>query len=204
VQFFSVNDLIENQAPASTWATVKDGWLTHRDGQEDADEALPLTARVQLWVKSNSHVAVLLLDSAGYLATRLGVLGKIDAFWGEDFEEEAAGLGSDLLVQIAEYAHQIGAETLLFYGTGQAQVIVDTYKKPRSAAVVEQASERAEVPWVDASRLLQLRSDRQDLYFPKDGHWTPAGHRAVAEILTDEIVSLGLIRNPNQAEHQTR
>jgi hypothetical protein len=68
-------------------------------------------------LKLNSHLGRLLFDVGGYLGTRVGILGEVDALWGEDFTQEEAKLGVELLVHIAETANKLGAETLfsLYY-----------------------------------------------------------------------------------------
>ena len=60
---------------------------------------------VQYWeslhygLKKHSLLARLTLDTAGYLLTKTGLLEDIDTLWGEDFSEEEAQLGIELLVQ---------------------------------------------------------------------------------------------------------
>jgi lysophospholipase L1-like esterase len=195
VQFLSVNDLQENHTPARAWAMIKDGMLAHRDPpyEKEAVKSLALWEQTRRWLKSNSHLARLAFDSVGYLGIQVGVLNRVDALWGEDFSEEDAQLGTDLLVQIAQTSADLGAKSLFLYTTGQAQVIQDTYERPRSATVVENAAHQAIVPWIDAAKQLHQRPDRHQMYYAKDGHWTPAGHQAIAEILANEIVELGLI-----------
>jgi lysophospholipase L1-like esterase len=195
VQFLSVNDMQENRAPARTWATIRDGMLTIRDtaAANDPAKLQPLWLQAKQWLKGNSHLASLLFDTMGYIGTRAGVLGPVDALWGEDFAEEDVHLATDLLAQIAQTAADLGARSLFLYTTGQAQVIQETYEPLRSLSVVENAARAAGVPWLDATERLRRRSDRYELYHPRDGHWTPAGHQAIAEILADEIINLGLM-----------
>jgi lysophospholipase L1-like esterase len=193
VQFLSVNDFKENRAPARTWATVKDGWLGHRAKAVDPADSYPRLEQIQGWIKRKSHAARLLFDSAGYLAIRFGLLAQVDTLWGEDFTEEDAELTTNLLVQIAQTARQLGAQSLLLYTTGQGHVIQDNYETPPSAAVVERAAKQADVPWINATESLRHRADKLGLYYPKNGHWTAAGHRAAAELLYREIVDQGLV-----------
>src|SRR5262249_38622582 len=50
-----------------------------------------------------------------------------------------------------------------------------------------QALARSEdVAFVDLLPVLRARRD-QDLYFPRDGHWSPAGHRLVAQVLAHAL-----------------
>jgi len=47
--------------------------------------------------------------------------------------------------------------------------------------------------WFGHSAGISWRLPINELYYPKDGHRTPAGHQeAIAEILADEIIELGL------------
>jgi hypothetical protein len=98
-----------------------------------------------------------------------------------------------LLVLVAREASQLGADTLFLYTTGQAQVIQGEYVPLRSTRIVAEAARQAGVPWVDTAERMHQRLDRFELYYPKDGHWTEKGHRAVTEIVMDEISRLGLL-----------
>jgi lysophospholipase L1-like esterase len=196
VQFLSVNDLSESRVPASEWAAVREGILVARtrERERETHAGRPLWERIRGSLKQHSHLARLVSDVVGYLGIRAGLLGGIDALWGEDFSAEDARRGRDLLVQIAHEARELGATTLFLYTTGQAQVVGNTYSPLRSSAVVEAAAAEAGVPWIDASAALQSRSDRLELYYPKDGHWTAQGHSAIAEILEGKLVKLDLVR----------
>ena len=185
VQFLSINDLIENLTPAHTWARIKDGMLSAREGA--VSTRMSFLRRAEMWIKRHSHLASLVSNSAGYWAVRLGLVGQQGAMWGEDFSEEQADLGTDLLVEIAATADSLGAHTLFLYTTGQASVIQEQYDVLPSRDVVVAASERAGVPWIDMTAGMRGRSDRASLFYPGDGHWTAEGHRVVAEIVADEI-----------------
>ena len=198
VQFLSVNDLKENRTPASTWATIVDGMLASREDATGSETnlSISLVEQSQRWLKKNSYLARLSFDAIGYLGTRAGLFKDINALWGEDFSQEDAKLGQELLVQIAKTSEGLGAECLLLYTTGQAQVIQGTYDRPRSAEVVADAAQIAEVPWIDVSAEMHERSDRNSFYYHQNGHWTPEGHRVVAEILAKDIIQLGLVQSP--------
>ena len=190
VQFLSVNDLVENLTPANTWAIIKDGMLSAREGTVSTRLSFP--RRAETWIKKHSHLASLVSNSAGYWAVRLGLVGQQGAMWGEDFSEEQADLGTDLLVEIAATADSLGAHTLFLYTTGQASVIQERYDALPSRAVVATAAENAGVPWIDMTAHLRDRANRAALHYPGDGHWTAEGHRAVAEIIADEIERNGV------------
>jgi lysophospholipase L1-like esterase len=192
VQFLSVNDLEENLTPASEWAAVEDGMLTSHYSTKNTPLAWP--EKTRRWLKSSSHAARLLFDVVGYLGTRAGVLGKVDALWGENFSEEEAQAGTMLLVQIAETARELGAAPLFLYTTGQAHAMQELYKQPRSAEIVNQAAQQAQVHWIDSAYLLSLDENKYAFYYPKDGHWTLDGHTAIAKILETHLLDLGLIK----------
>jgi lysophospholipase L1-like esterase len=194
VQFFSVNDLSENRTPAREWATIENGFLASRyTPNAEGTSINSIIERSRRWLKSNSHLARLVMDVGGYLGTRAGVLQDVDALWGEDFSQEEAELGVKLLVQVAEAAQKIGANTLFLYTTGQAHVIQDLYVPPKSLKVVENAAKEANVIWIDSARWLNQNPDKYSLYFPKNGHWTSLGHAAMAELLAETITEQYLI-----------
>ena len=194
VQFLSVNDLIENLTPAATWARIEDGMLASREGT--VSTRLSFTRRAEMWIKRHSHLASLVSNSAGYWMVRLGLVGQQGSMWGEDFSEEQAELGTDLLVEIAAAADSFGAQTLYLYTTGQASVIQEQYDVLPSRAVVAAAAERAGVPWVDVTERLRAEPNRHTLYYPRNGHWTAEGHRVVAEIVAAEIERTGFAERP--------
>jgi hypothetical protein len=113
--------------------------------------------------------------------------------WGEDFTPEDADLTRRLLVLLAREAQSMEVPVVLVYTTGKAQVIAGDGSPLPSAAVLAAAAEEAGVPWIDMTRKLRAREDRQELYFVRDGHWSAAGHRAVAEVLADRLDDLGVL-----------
>lgn len=190
VQFFPVNDFEEYRTPARTWAAESDGKLVRRDSAHaSASKVGPAWKAWREWLKQHSHVARLSFDGVGYIATRVGLLERVDAMWGEDFTEEDAARGVALLVEVAEVARSLGARTLYLYTTGQAQVIQDQYRPARSLMIVRDAARISGAPWVDVSQHLQKRPDRLELYYPLDGHWTARGNEAVSEILLEAILN---------------
>jgi lysophospholipase L1-like esterase len=204
VQFLSVNDLIENQNPASEWAIIEDGMLTSRATQfEDGETGTSFPNTVRKWLKANSHVASLTFDVLGYLGVRAGVLGNIDSLWGEDFTEEQAQLGITYLAKIADKANELNANCIFLYSTGKAHATQDVYEQPKSARIVIDASRQANVPWIDSAKLLSMDDQKHNYYYPKNGHWTPEGHAAIARILEEYILELSLIESDsNPQNHQ--
>ena len=188
LQFLSVNDLQENRYPAATWATIEDGMLTAKSGSDSPDqEWRDVLWRSHRYLKLHSHLGRLLSDSAGYLAIRLGWSGTQDSLWGEDFTVEDAAVGEALLVQLAEVGRDLDAESLYLFTTGQAHVLDGTAEGLRSREVLESAARASQIAWIDVATEMSERPDRLDLYYRKDGHWTPQGHRAVAEIVTRHL-----------------
>jgi hypothetical protein len=192
LQFLSVNDLKENRYPATTWAKIENGMLTAKQVDTSPEELVDVIWRWHRYLKLHSHLLRLLSDSVGYLTIRLGWSGSQDSLWGEDFTDEDAALGRSLLVEVAELGRELGADTLFLYTTGQAQVLDGTVDGLRSLEVVEAAAEASGATCIDVGTAMSRRSDRLDLYYRKDGHWTPQGHRAVAEIV---IAHLEAARN---------
>lgn len=144
-------------------------------------------------LKRRSHVATLLSEAGSYIGMRVGLLGGVAAMWGEDFTPEDAELTRRLLVLLAREAQAMEVPVVLLYTTGKAHVIAGDGAPLPSVAVMAGAAEEAGVPWVDMTQELRARDDRQELYFVRDGHWTAAGHRAVAEVLANRLEELGVL-----------
>jgi len=202
LQFLSVNDFQENRSAAGEWAEVQDGVLMVKTDVLDPEHSLPLWRRLQDWLKSNIHLARLLSDRLGYLAMRWGILGKMESFWGEDFSEEDAKITENYLLQIAEGSRKLSAYCIFLYTTGQVHVFSDTHTKLRSADFMEVTARKADIPWINSQDFLRNRTDKFDLYYRMDGHWTAAGHQAIAEILFENIIKLNLIPEVNKTTLQ--
>jgi lysophospholipase L1-like esterase len=184
VQFLSTNDPIENRNPASTWATLSDGMLATRAGDE-AEYRSFLS-----WLKRRSHLVHLVSNTVGYFAMRAGVLGEDDRVDGPAVSESDLDRTRDLLESIVRTARSLGADCVLVHSTGQAGILSEDYVEARAASTVRDAAARTGATWIDAARGLQAREDRNRMHYPRDGHWTAAGHRAVAELLEDTIAAL--------------
>lgn len=207
-QFLSVNDFLINrgsrladsllEGEGRTWGETGGG-LPKVDGDAPTPTGVQRETfaaraiRLIHTIKSRSHVITLISESASYLGMRLGLLGGVAAMWGEDFTPEDADRTRRLLVLLAREAQAMEVPVVLVYTTGKAQVIAGDGAPLPSAAVMAAAAEEAGVPWIDMTRKLRVREDRQALYFIRDGHWTATGHRAVAEVLADRLPELGLV-----------
>ena len=149
--------------------------------------------RSRRWLKMHSHLGRLVSDTLGYWSARLGLLGGQASLLGEDFSEADAAFGRGLLEEVAAFGRTLDAEVIFLYTTGQANVLDKTTDLLRSRSVVAAAAQNAGVPWIDVSKEMWGRDDKLSFYYRKDGHWTPQGHRAVAEILTEFIMDHALV-----------
>ena len=198
--FLPVNDFDENRTPAITRTAIEDGYLVWRSVTSESARQ-PLFLRVKSWLKFRSHLVRLASDAMGYLVLRGGLVRWAGSLWetGESFSSEDASRTRHLLEEVVRTAEELGARSMLVYTTGQDRILSPSYEPLPSRKVVEEAAAAAGVPWVDVTPPLRDRAERLELFFRHNGHWTAAGHRAVAEVVADELVSRGLI--DSQPEH---
>jgi hypothetical protein len=101
--------------------------------------------------------------------------------------DEARDHGAKLLVAFVPASHQVTATsrpTLAERGfRWDARTLTDTGFVDRLAAFCAATG----IEFVDLLRPLRA-ADRDDLYYPRDGHWTPAGHRLAAELVVDAVL----------------
>jgi len=196
LQFLPANDFEENRdAVAMMQPRVRDGMLTEVAPPAEGAQ-LPAWLRVLYWSKAHSHFMKLLSESAGYAAMRLGLAQNVAALWGEDFSDWDAELTSDLLVQVAETARAGGAMMLFVYSTAKHDLMSARYSPPRSRGVIESAAGRSGAAWIDLNERMLASEEPRRFYFVRDGHWSPAGHRAVAEIIAAELKERGWMSIP--------
>jgi lysophospholipase L1-like esterase len=197
VQFLSVNDFKINRGSAHVRALLDSGAAPAAGGAlPKANQTTTLSGRIVGAIhslKRKSHVMTLISESLSYAGMRLGLLGGVEAMWGEDFTASDSAQTRSLIALLAAEAKAMGIPVVFLYTTGKAQVIAGDGSPLRSAAVMASAASDAGVPWIDMTAELRKRPDRQRLYFVRDGHWTAAGHRAVAEVLVQRLPSLGLM-----------
>ncbi len=202
-QFLSVNDFAINRS-----SPLADRVLGRGDGSEPAPAPAQGTepgdgtgpAGLASWffgslreVKRRSHLITLVSETASYVGMRMGLLGGVAAMWGEDFTPADADRTRHLLVLLAQEARRMDVPIILMYTTGKAHVIAGDGEPLPSAVLFESAAREAEVPWIDMRQELRTRDDRLELYYVRDGHWTAAGHRAVAEVLAERLAELGAL-----------
>jgi lysophospholipase L1-like esterase len=185
LQFLSTNDPTDNRNPAATWAGLRDGMLVS-NRPEDPGQRPSLLARA----KRASHLVNLASNTAGYLAVRAGLLEEDDRVGGGAVTDADLERTRDLLEAVVRRSRALGAPCLLLHTTGQAGILSETYVQARAATAVREAARRAGAIWIDGARALHGREDRASLHYPRDGHWTPAGHRAIAELLAETVAAL--------------
>lgn len=188
LQFLSSNDLDENRYPATEWADVEEGWLVSRN--YDPATMLPLWKRVEYWVKGNFHSVQFISARVGYLLLKSSLFPELErAFWGERFADEEEQLFEEALIGIKQHTREIGAELLFLYATAQGPVVAREEPTLGSEALVSRVASEHGIDWVNSFRLMRASEDRMNFYYPADGHWNPAGHRFVSEILCGEVLA---------------
>jgi lysophospholipase L1-like esterase len=209
VQFLSVNDFkINRDSPLTSVAlgdtlpveTVDSGYLLASESgaaraegvAERPSPAVRLLASIH-GAKRRSHLFTLISETGSYVGMRAGLLGGVAAMWGEDFTATDSAQTQRLMVLLAREAQSMDVPIVILYTTGKAQVIAGDGAPLRSRSVISAAAEEAGIPWIDMTTELRRRPDRHALYFVRDGHWTAAGHRAVAEVLAERLPELGLL-----------
>ncbi len=200
VQFLSVNDFKINRYSPHARALLQEAGpdVAPDSVTEENQEELSITVAARVVnaihaLKRKSHVLTLISESLSYAGMRAGLLGGVAAMWGEDFSPADAERTSRLIVLLAREAQAMGVPIVLLYTTGKAQVIAGDGSPLPSALVMDNAAKQAGVPWIDMTAELRARPDRQELYFVRDGHWTAAGHRAVADVLSKRLPALGFV-----------
>ena len=114
-----------------------------------------------------------------------------------------------LLRSAKSAADRQGAQLLLVYIPSAAELTeAQAFGVMPARASLLRIFERVGVPYLDLADALLKRHKRpgvyQDLYFHNnglEGHFTPEGNRAVAEILRDEIVKLRAGKPPRDPRH---
>ncbi len=109
-------------------------------------------------------------------------------------EEKAWELTRALLLAWEDRARRASIEPVLLIIPSSDQVY--TGKEPSTDARTERLLAHARtqgLPLVDAREVLQAAREMKRLYYQKDRHMTPEGHRVVAKFLRTELVSLGIL-----------
>lgn len=116
--------------------------------------------------------------------------------------EQAWSLTETILDQFQSEVRANGAELTLFYVPTVAAASAESWRQTQQLygmaegewdiALVERrlaaACARLGIPLISATETLRTRmAAGEELYFTADGHWNAAGHRAVAEILRENL-----------------
>ena len=192
LQFLPDNDFKENRNSAKGTVDVQNGWLVTkagaRDAERDATRIWPAWLRALDWAKRRSHLVSFVSERVGYLAMRSGLLPQRALTRAYDFNEEDATRAIDLLRNVALAADALGASTIFVFSPSQTPVLSgDASDLSSVSAILTKAASEAGAGFIDLTGPLRARPDRLDLYYPINGHWTAAGHAAVAEILSAYI-----------------
>jgi lysophospholipase L1-like esterase len=193
LQFLPVNDFLDNRAAVrALHPEVREGMLTEASAAPTRARP-PAWMRIMGWSKANLHVARLASENIGYVTMRLGLARNVSTLWGEDFSREDERLTQELLEQVASRAHQGGARMVFLYSTAKVDLMGAEYRVPRSRAVIERAAAISAASWIDLNQLMREHERPHRFFFVRDGHWSPAGHRIIAEILSTELQRLALL-----------
>jgi hypothetical protein len=192
LQFLPDNDFLENRNPAKETVDVQNGWLVTKAGaraaEREAARMWPAWSRALDWAKRRSHLVSFVSERVGYLAMRSGLGPRRALTRAYDFNEEDATRAIDLLRKVAVTADALGASTIFVLSPSQTPVLRgDASDLSSVGAILTKAASEAGGDFIDLTGPLRARPDRLKLYYPINGHWTAAGHAAVAEILSAYI-----------------
>ena len=171
-----------------------------RVGAVPVPSAEPSSRSVQHFLLDRSHA---------YTAFETGVLQKLrpaeepadlddevalNVRRSADPERKAAGweLSGDLIRQLRALCDERGIR-LVVVGIPTVEHVINVDREPTPIRAI---SERAGVPVVDLLDAFRAAPGRAlgTLYFPKDRHWTPAGHELAATEMAAVIAEMDLIR----------
>jgi lysophospholipase L1-like esterase len=168
--------------------------------------------RVRYWLRVRSHLYAFLRDQLYDLYRRtplaeglryLDPVGLRD--WPPAMREETVPAALDAIRSIAAWARERDVAYLVVLVPAKYQVLDEawaTYRRrwrlPDSAfdrdhaqRVLAEALAAEGIEHVDLLPALRGADDPGALYYPVDSHWTPAGHRAAARLLRDEVLRRG-------------
>jgi SGNH hydrolase-like domain, acetyltransferase AlgX len=162
-------------------------------GQLDAFRpVLDGTASIDDANASENYLRIMALLQPRYFADAVLLPPRYDAAW-DDVQRQ--------LRRIVALARRNGARPLLVFAPAAQQVTPAAWRYLESLGFVwdertltdttfadrlRGLTRNEDVPFVDLAPVLRRRRD-DGLYFPMDGHWTPAGNAVVAEELAGAL-----------------
>ena len=126
------------------------------------------------------------------MAIRLGILTHLERSSSEYFDNSDAELATSLLVEIDNVTRKLGARTMYLFVPAHAQFFSRPDGPLRATVAIRSAAEQTDSPWVDATEAAES-VERDRIYFSRDAHWSPYGHRWIANVLKERIVQLGYL-----------
>jgi lysophospholipase L1-like esterase len=146
------------------------------------------TGRLHRWLALHSDAYFLLMTGAG-TSVRTGAIGLREGRNRKELEE-GWRLTRDALRDIADVARGAGARLVIVRIPFLYDVHAD--KPDRTAAVLAEFEKQNGIPVCDLLDVFR-KNREQDLYFPADGHWTPAAHELAAEEIRRYLAERGLL-----------
>lgn len=196
LQFYAGDDFEQTRLPSRERYELRDGELVQQS--EYSVSIGPPWWRVLYWLKHRSHLVHLVSERAGALAMSSGFLSVSDwehasstYFSAEDTARVKARLG-----EIVALAGKRGARTLVVFAPERMQVLAGTAAPLPAAEIVGSAVHDTGAAFVDLTPHLLAQPRPAELYFEEEGHWRASGHALVAQVIADEIESLGWLERP--------
>jgi hypothetical protein len=168
-------------------------------------EQLGATYHVSKWVQERLMLARLVWSRSGLLldlgvalhrdeaqeqmATRAGAVpnqNDLPSTWPAEYSERARELGERILRRWRDQAKLTNrALFVLYVPRGEAQLRDEKAAADTWYPWLEATTRKLDIPLLDPSDALRRKLDSGEAVY--DDHWTPAGHLAVAEMLTERL-----------------
>ncbi len=180
---FVPNDVLDTWIGVDAVVVSKQGWLTSRDATE--------LGGLGTWLFVNSHVARIPLQALARGKRRLSYDDWTTTLYRPD--EKAERAWQELLEEydrMDRAIRQSGGRLIVFYIPANPPLTaMHEYPEQRLAAWAASRN----VEFVSALPAMRAAAAGQRLYWPIDGHCTPAGYRVLAEVLAGELDRRGLV-----------
>lgn len=183
------------------------------DGRMVADVSSPLV-RARFWLRVHSHLYAFLREQLydiyqrTPLAQGLRYLDPVGlARWPEEMQTKTWPAAAESIERIAAWARASDVRYLVVLVPVKYQVDdhawrvyrkrwklpEDAFDRDHAQHALAELLDAEGIEHVDLLPAFRAAPDPRALYFPVDAHWTPAGHRAAAEIVRDELLRLGWV-----------